>query len=132
MIELHAWATIRESYNPEDEEDNLDEIVLQLQNYQKERAWESDLFIIEYYNGVPNLSIALYKNRKGIEVDEVFELFGLISEIAKGSYGLIYLYDDEDSEGQENEFQIYRLIKGRLEKKMDMLLSPVVPTIEDI
>lgn len=130
MVELHAWATIRESYDPENEEDNLDEIILQLHKFCEKMQWV-DLLKIEYYNGVPCLTVALYKNRIVQEVKEVFELFLFIAKIAIGSYGLIYMWDDEDKEGQENSFQVYRLARGKFEKKEDIFLSPAIPVIED-
>ena len=39
----------------------------------------------------------------------MFELYKKIGKMAEGSYGLIYLYDDED-EGKENEFQVRGII----------------------
>ena len=44
---------------------------------------------------------------------------------------MIYLYDDEDTNGNENAFQVFSLARGELTNKKDFYLSPVIPTIED-
>lgn len=50
--------------------------------------------------------------------------------MAEGSYGLIYLYDDEAA-GRENQFQVFSLSRGSVKEFSDFYLSPIVPTIED-
>ena len=52
----------------------------------------------------------------------------MIGEIAKNSYGIIQIYDDE-SENSPNEFVNYFIQKGEVIKKKDSFLSPVVPTL---
>lgn len=131
MVELHAWATIRESYEVDNEEDNIHNIVKEIQQYIKDFNWISDLCVLEFYNGSPSLSVVLFKNRFTQEVKEVFSLFEYIAKIAKGSYGLIYLYDDENTEGKENIFQVYSLARGKIAENKDTFLSPIIPKIED-
>ena len=41
-----------------------------------------------------------------------------------------YLYDDE-TEGRENQFQVFVLSRGSVKEFSDFYLSPIVPTIED-
>lgn len=45
------------------------------------------------------------------------------------SYGLLYLHDDE-AEGQDNEFRVWRLARGTFEERSDPFLSPYCPTVE--
>ena len=82
-------------------------------------------------NGEWFLQFSLYSNRKDSRSQEIFGLYRSIGEIAPGSYGLIYLYDDEDREGRENQFQVYMLARGCVEEREDLYLSPVIPVIED-
>jgi hypothetical protein len=68
-------------------------------------------------------------NRANGADENVRRLFTWIGERAPGSYGLVYLRDDEQS--SPNEFVIYRLARGRVDVPKDLLLSPIVPRIED-
>ena len=86
--------------------------------------------MIAIYNGERFLEFTIFANRKNPQTEEVFKLYTRIGELAKGSYGLIYLYDDE-AEGRENRFQFFSLSKGSVKEFSDSYLSPVVPTIED-
>lgn len=57
-------------------------------------------------------------------------MFYYVGEVAIGSYGLLYLYDDEDPI-KDNSFKVYRLCKGKVVEFDDQLLSPFNPTIEE-
>ena len=54
-----------------------------------------------------------------------------IGKYAPGSYGILYVHNDEDIEGLSNEFQVWRLVRGNLEKQKDYYLSPCVPVIKN-
>jgi len=70
-------------------------------------------------------------NHKSQDVVEIFELLTLIKEIATGSYGILYVREDEDPSGKTNEFNIWALKRGQLVEETDKHLSPCMPTIED-
>ena len=62
----------------------------------------------------------------------------LLTALAKqidltGSYGLLYVLDDEDYQDgdYQNEFRVWRLVRGALEERSDPFLSPFIPTVED-
>ncbi len=130
MIELHGWVTVRETYKAAyDEEDHIDMIVAQIQDEIDKLCWFQPQ--IKAMNGEWFLEFSLYSNRKDSRSQEIFGLYRSIGEIAPGSYGLIYLYDDEDREGRENQFQVYMLARGCVEEREDLYLSPVIPVIED-
>ena len=128
MIELHGWVTIRETYKVTFEEDNdnifIDKIKKEIENL----SWFKPQ--IKALNGEWFLEFTIFANRKNPETEEVFQLYNRIGELAEGSYGLIYLYDDE-AEGKENQFQVFSLSKGSIKEFSDSYLSPVIPTIED-
>ena len=128
MIELHGWVTIRETYKVTLEEDNdnifIDKIKKEIENL----SWFKSQ--IKALNGEWFLEFTIFANRKNPETEEVFQLYNRIGELAEGSYGLIYLYDDE-AEGKENQFQVFSLSRGSIKEFSDSYLSPVIPTIED-
>jgi hypothetical protein len=58
-------------------------------------------------------------------------LLHIIADSTPGSYGLIYIQDDENTEGFGNEFQVLRVVRGKVERLKDNYLSPCIPVIED-
>ena len=55
---------------------------------------------------------------------------GTLGKIAEGSYGLLYIWNDEDSRNY-NSFIVHRLARGKVQILQDAMLSPVVPILED-
>jgi immunity protein 7 of polymorphic toxin system len=81
-------------------------------------------------NGTDFLHVAGQPNHAGGHQSAVVELFGAIGRLAPGSYGLLYVQDDEDPR-YGNEFRVHRLVRGVLTEHADPFLSPVIPTLED-
>lgn len=127
MIEMHGWITLRESYKDTDEEDV--EMVLNHVNKTIERLKYNNLQM-KVINGEYFIEFSLYANHMSPDVKELISFFQIIGSIAEGSYGLLYIYDDEDKRNT-NGFRVYRLAKGKVKKYNDNLLSPIVPIIED-
>ena len=84
---------------------------------------------MRYVNGVPFGNTLLYSNHRTAEVDNVIEAYKKVAETATGSYGAIYLRDDEDAE-HYNDFQVYVFKKGTCTQRIDKDFSPCIPTIE--
>ena len=61
--------------------------------------------------------------------EDIVSFYKSIGELAKGSYGLLYVRNPEDNE-IGNEFIVFRLAKGIVTQHKDNLLSPCNPTIE--
>lgn len=69
----------------------------------------------------------------------LWDLLDWIVEHGPGSYGLVYVHDDEDvptnrtpgrGEGDHsNEFRVWRVAAGSLEELTDPFLSPIVPRV---
>ena len=78
-----------------------------------------------------NHKIVTFETLEKSKKYEIFAVFKLIGEIAEGSYGIIYLYNDEDTDGKENYFQVFSLARGMIKENLDEFLSPIIPTIED-
>lgn len=128
MIELHGWLTIHETYDDEDlcSQEMLDCVRYKVKTILSESGIDTE---IKYVNGVPFLNTLICANHRTKEIDNIIEMYKNIAQIATGSYGIIYLRDDEDSE-HSNEFQIYLFMRGNYIYKSDNYFSPCIPTIE--
>ncbi|MET9491317.1 Imm7 family immunity protein [Nocardia sp. NPDC006630] len=130
MFEYHGWVTVQSSAG--DENDSESEAALTaaaavLQGLQSAPG----LADIRTVNGVNQIHIAGCSNHKGSQGDQVIEVFAEIGRVAPGSYGILYVRDDEDSSGRENEFQVTVMRRGAVSSWRDELLSPCIPVIED-
>jgi hypothetical protein len=61
---------------------------------------------------------------------ELLNLYHYIAGTALGSYGLLYIRDDEDT-AYYNDFLVYVLARGALTEHADVFLSPFVPVVKD-
>ena len=130
MYEFHGWITIRESTGIS-EEDKIDEKVDKIKSFINKLAWMSGVLDIRAVNGTYHLLALGLTNHRGQEADDIFNLFQYIGNIAHGSYGLLYIRDDEDTKGNDNRFQVFVLTRGNLYEREDLFLSPFVPIVED-
>ena len=129
MIELHGWITIRETYKATFKEDTEDIFIDRIKEEIKKLSWFKPQ--IKALNGEWFLEFTIFANRRNSQSEEVFKLYNAIGEMAEGSYGLIYLHDDE-ADGKENQFQVFVLSQGSVKEFSDSYLSPIIPTIEDM
>ena len=70
-------------------------------------------------------------NRKTSSWTKLVEVFNWIAVEAKGSYGLVHFFDDEDKNGLDNQFQVMVLKKGKISFELDTFLSPYIPEVEE-
>lgn len=135
MIEFHGWIVIREGYCEEDDSETLlKEILEEL----REKIYllmneMSDVDIrLQSKNGIYQISLFGAANHKGYTWEQVLILIKWIAENAIGSYGLIYMLDDEDITNEnEDKFIVLCLKKGKISILKDQYFSPLVPKIED-
>lgn len=126
MFEYHGWATVREdTYNIDD--GRLVGIVEELRRTIDTFESGSGVTDVRWVNGNCMVWFAGCPNHR---CQDVFGLLPWLAERAPGSYGLLYVRDDESPEFA-NEFRVWRLLRGRVEEKADPFLSPCIPTIED-
>jgi len=130
VIELHGWLTVYGTYEDEDAfpQETLDSIKRKVETIVSESGSDIE---IEYRNGIPFINTLLCANHRVKEVDDIIDTYKNIAETAAGSYGIIYLRDDEDSR-HSNEFQIFLFRHGECICKPDDNFSPCIPTIEAI
>jgi hypothetical protein len=130
MFEYHAWITIHSS--PGEEEDNVakgafDDAVREVGPLQGGTTEVS----LRWVNGTAQLHMSGFLNHRSGEGQEVIDTFERVAKTAPGSYGILYIRDDEDPSGRENEFQVIVMRRGTTFATTDSFLSPCVPVIED-
>jgi hypothetical protein len=127
MFEYHGWIRLRSTAEAVDDEPplRLDEI----QDLVNELAGHG-LIDLRPINGEYHVHLGGLPNHRGTQGSEVIDLFAKVGHLAPGSYGLLYVHDDEDPEHDLN-FRVFRLVRGSVTEHADHLLSPVIPTLED-
>ncbi len=81
-------------------------------------------------NGSAQLWAAGCKNHAADVAQDILNVYSYVARVAPGSYGLLYTWDDEDPEF-ENEFLVYVLARTAVTERPDPFLSPFVPAVED-
>ncbi|MBM7085724.1 Imm7 family immunity protein [Micromonospora sp. WMMD734] len=127
MFEYHGWITLRSTAEAVDDDPplRLDEIQDLINGYTG-----PGLVDLRPVNGAHHVHLGGFRNHRGGRDADVIELFTRIGHLAPGSYGLLYVHDDEDP-GHELTFRVHRLVRGAVTAHADQLLSPVIPTLED-
>ncbi|MDP8079944.1 Imm7 family immunity protein [Phocoenobacter skyensis] len=93
MIEFNGWAIIRESFTEKGEDEELlNDIICKIQMKISELDCVNEIYSLKCLNGTYHLGIMVNHNHQN---DNVIEFFKWISEISKGSYGVLYMLDDE-------------------------------------
>ena len=131
MVELHGWALIRENFTVDNEDLNLDYLINRLTQEIENLDADKNFLRISICNGESVLTVNKFTNHFSADIKGILHLFKLVATIAPGSYGLLYLRDDEDKAGFSNDFQVFVLSKGRFKQQKDPFLSPCIPMIED-
>lgn len=131
MVELHGWALLRESFTADDEDNNIELIVNCLSQEIKRLKLDENLLRIDYCNGEASVTATKFANHFSDDIKGIIDFFKRITLVAPGSYGLLYLHNDEDTNGFNNAFQVFVLSKGNFKLHQDPFLSPYIPAVED-
>ncbi|KDN80810.1 Imm7 family immunity protein [Kitasatospora cheerisanensis] len=132
MFEYHGWVTVRESAAAEDDEDftteraRLRRLVAGIEERARQVGGHG-LLDVRWINGEPFVQLAGFANHRDPGIPEFFREVGAR---APGSYGLLYVHDDEDRAHPEG-FVVHRMVRGRVSEHQDALLSPCIPVLED-
>ena len=152
MMEAFGWVVVRTSravYAEElrhEDEDQMDAEVdaSDKELWAKMRAWlesQADPWLIWQFREQNNNAIGVLQffTSRNHRSSCVWDLMAWISEHGAGSYGLVYVHDDEDIEsvksygrGQadySNEFRVWRILNGTVDELADPFLSPFVPNV---
>ncbi|MEV5647137.1 Imm7 family immunity protein [Nocardia sp. NPDC052254] len=127
MFEYHGWVTLRADATTTDDESSLrlDDVRTLLEEFSGYALMDLQAFNGDYY-----IHFAGHPNRRGTWGAGVIDLFTRIGRLARGSYGLLYVHDDEDA-AYAGGFRVFRMARGLVTVHADALLSPVVPILED-
>lgn len=131
MIEYYGWISISDStYESDDSEMSL--ILNKLSSYITEcKIQNASGFInVHEVNGSHQVMVSGNTNHLSQDIIEIFNLYEYIATIAIGSYGLLYIRNDESLDAF-NEFEVFVLARGKVRKEKDPFLSPCIPIIED-
>ena len=136
MFEFHGWLSLhsddRDDPTPAVLEERLDAAESALLD-EIEKA-DDDFSVFEIRragNGLRYLSVHGLSNHRH---EPVIDLFRWAAGNLTESYGLLYVWDDEDRRGggavHSNAFRVWRVAQGKCGEYADPFLSPCIPTIE--
>ena len=129
MFEYHGWVTIQATASGDDDAALLERLVDRVHRAIRDAA-DLDLVDLRWSAGIPMLHFAGFDKHGGHLGPELLTLFTRAGELAPGSYGLLYTWDDQDTEN-DNNFRVYRMARGQVTEREDPHLTPVAPTILD-
>jgi len=132
LLEYHGWLTIRAS--PAETEDELEadrQVVDRVRSLIDQLGPAPGLMDFRFINGEAFLHFGGFTNHRSQDVDDVFQLVRAIVHTAPGSYGVLYVHDDEVAGRSVNAFRVFVAARGQLVEHADPFLSPVDPVIED-
>ncbi|NOS94596.1 MAG: hypothetical protein HOP30_22015 [Cyclobacteriaceae bacterium] len=131
MIEYHGWIVVRESFDEKGEDDEkLHDLFRQVQNKIQSLHKENEFYDLRYLNGTLHLSIQGNHNHRD---EQLLDFYKWVAQNAIGSYGLLYVYDEEDRQRENgNKFKVWRMKKGQVDELDDVYLSPYFPTVEEM
>lgn len=134
MYEFHGWATLREAAGEDGEDDQERALIMaEVRDRLNGLLWAPFAVArLDTLNGEHHLSLSGMFNHPGERAQELFDLLQFVTTRAPGSYGLMYVRDDEADDAQvRNHFQVLALSRGEVRRQQDPFLSPYFPTIED-
>ncbi len=131
MLELHGWLTVYPTYEDEDKHPEIKEqaVYQNVENLLAQCGIEQ-MKRLKALDGSWYIDVSYFSNRPDSESDKIINTFKKIAEVAPGSYGLIYVLDDEDTENSNN-FKVLVIKRGKYSWQKDILLSPCMPELYD-
>jgi hypothetical protein len=130
MVNYHGWIKIAYSTDGENEDKLRGNVINTISSRVREIDADNRILVLKVLNGDFQVTLAGYTNHWSIDVDEAIGLFELIRDLAEGSYGLLYVWNDED-DNYYNQYRVLRLARGELKWFDDPFLSPCNPVIEE-
>ncbi|RYD85088.1 MAG: hypothetical protein EOP84_03590 [Verrucomicrobiaceae bacterium] len=123
MFEFHGWAAFGSGENNREDP-------VQLVNAMLDDVRDEFSSIFEIRKTSNDLLVVVAHGLRNHRYEPVIELFHRIAASIPEAYGLLHVHDDEAA-GGEQQFQVYRIARGRMEVFNDILLSPRIPTLEE-
>jgi hypothetical protein len=130
MIDINGWLVLSNSADGETHSGSLSEGLSDLKEYVLSLGSFNQVFAFNKVNQNHVLNITIAHNHNLDYIDMIEELLNKVAKRLIGSYGLVYVWNDEDLENHNN-FVVYKLAKERVTKERDPFLSPCNPIIEE-
>src|SRR4030095_14134610 len=104
MIMYSGWAKIREAYAESGEDEKLlADIIERINGRIRELEAGNEFYDLRLLNGGWHLTIKADHNHRE---EKIIEFFKWIADVSIGSFGLLYVLDDEDiKRNNENKFK---------------------------
>lgn len=128
MYEYHGWAVILDSAG--EEGDGASAIYERVTQYIELLKLNTDVIELKAINGQYHLWLSGLNNHSPTSKYDPVEIMQTIGVMARGSYGLLYVSNDEN-ERRANEFSVFVLARGCVKEREDPFLSPLIPVIAD-
>ncbi len=128
MIEINGWISI--NFSTDGEVELPSEVILEITQAVDALTDFNQFFKISSLNGLHFLSVGLCHNLDAGYSDLIYKLLTDICKRAPGTYGIVYIRNDEDVHDY-NKFKVLKVARGKVSTEEDRLLSPCNPTIED-
>ncbi len=128
MFEVHGWAVISSGVDVDDR--RWEPAEKELLNRLREEIHSIDEIYCDFFhmgdgfNGMNSVTVSGLTNHRQ---ERIIDVFRWLAANGAGSYGLLFVQDDEDherGENYENVFRVFRLARGKLTELDDPFLSP--------
>lgn len=130
MYQYHGWAVVLESTGDEASNEGKVNIFETVKKYIEDLQPKVDVLDMRAINGQYHLWMTGLWNREPSSKFSPVVIMKNIGSIAPGSYGMLYVFNDEHPK-HFNEFDVYVLARGNVEEKTDPFLSPLIPVVAD-
>ncbi|MEK5061876.1 Imm7 family immunity protein [Paenibacillus shunpengii] len=130
MYQYHGWAVVLENTNDETNKEKEINILESIKVYIEGLQPNVDVIEMKAINGQYHLWMTGLWNREPSSNYNPVEIMRNIGDLAPGSYGMLYVFNDEHPK-HFNEFKVYVLARGSIQEKDDPFLSPLIPVVAD-
>ncbi|GAK41840.1 Imm7 family immunity protein [Paenibacillus urinalis] len=130
MYQYHGWAVVLENTNDETNKEKEINILESIEVYIEGLQPNVDVIEMKAINGQYHLWMTGLWNREPSSNYNPVEIMRNIGDLAPGSYGMLYVFNDEHPK-HFNEFKVYVLARGSIQEKDDPFLSPLIPVVAD-
>ncbi|WP_145049320.1 Imm7 family immunity protein [Paenibacillus xylanexedens] len=130
MYQYHGWAVILESTSDDTSDEREINTLNRVKKYIEDLQPNVDVLDIKAINGQFHLWMTGLWNREPSSRFSPVEIMKTIGVMAPGSYGMLYVFNDEHPK-RFNEFNVYVLVRGNVEERNDPFLSPFIPNVAD-
>lgn len=130
MYQYHGWAVVLESTGDETSNEKEINIFESIKKFVEDLQPNVDVLEMRAINGQYHLWMTGLWNREPSSRFNPVEIMKNIGNLAPGSYGMLYVFNDEHPKFF-NEFKVYVLSRGTIEEKDDPFLSPLIPVVAD-